>query len=108
LLNKEILKGEASLPLTSCLTAFGISCVTTDNLFLQNRLIQNSQTGGQWYSDTSPISIPWLNFSIAHFIIGDVQMRPMPQTFLLGNLSAKAHQGQNSQHFIFIATYEQA
>jgi len=34
--------------------------MTTDNLcfYLQNRLIQNSQTGGQWYSDTSPFSIP--------------------------------------------------
>jgi hypothetical protein len=28
---------------------------------LQNRLIQTSQTGGQWYSDTSPFSIPCLN-----------------------------------------------
>jgi len=27
---------------------------------LQNSLIQTSQTGGQWYSDTSPFSIPWL------------------------------------------------
>ena len=26
--------------------------------YLQNRLIQTSQTGGQWYSDTSPFSIP--------------------------------------------------
>ncbi len=42
---------------------FGISCMTTDNFgfYLQNRLIQTSQTGGQWYSDTSPFSIPWLN-----------------------------------------------
>jgi hypothetical protein len=41
---------------------FGISCMTTDNFgfYLQNRLIQTSQTGGQWYSDTSPFSIPWL------------------------------------------------
>ncbi len=33
----------------------------TDNfcLYLQNRLILTSQTGGQWYSDTSPFSIPW-------------------------------------------------
>jgi hypothetical protein len=38
---------------------FGISCMTTDNFgfYLQNRLIQASQTGGQWYSDTSPFSI---------------------------------------------------
>ncbi len=27
---------------------------------MQNRLIQTSQTGGQWYSDTSPFSIPWI------------------------------------------------
>jgi hypothetical protein len=40
----------------------GISCMTTDNccFYLQNRLIQTSQTGGQWYSDISPFSIPWL------------------------------------------------
>ncbi len=41
---------------------FGISCMTTDNVcvYLHNRLIQTSQTAGQWYSDTSPFSIPWL------------------------------------------------
>jgi hypothetical protein len=35
--------------------------MTTDNFcfYLQNRLIQTSQTGGQRYSDTSPFSIPW-------------------------------------------------
>ncbi len=34
--------------------------MSTDNFcfYLQNRLIQTSQTGGQWYSDTSPCSIP--------------------------------------------------
>jgi hypothetical protein len=39
---------------------FGISCMTTDNFcfYLQNRLIQASQTGGQQYSDTSHFSIP--------------------------------------------------
>jgi hypothetical protein len=37
--------------------------MTTDNFcfYLQNRLIQTSQTGGQQYSDTSPLSIPWLH-----------------------------------------------
>jgi hypothetical protein len=40
---------------------FGISCMTTDIFwfYLQSRLIQPSQTGGQQYSDTSPFSIPW-------------------------------------------------
>ncbi len=39
---------------------FGISCMTTDNLcfYLQNRIIQTSQTGGQQYSNTSPFNIP--------------------------------------------------
>jgi hypothetical protein len=37
--------------------------MTTDNFcfYLQNRLIQISQTRGQQYSDTSPFSIPWSN-----------------------------------------------
>jgi len=41
---------------------FGNSCMTTDNFcfYLQNRLIQTSQTGGVQYSDTSAFSIPWL------------------------------------------------
>jgi hypothetical protein len=40
---------------------FGISCMTTDNFcfYLQIRLIRTSQTGGQWYCDTPPFSIPW-------------------------------------------------
>ncbi len=39
--------------------------MTTDNIcfYLQNRLIQTSQTGGQRYTDTSPFSIPWPNHS---------------------------------------------
>jgi hypothetical protein len=39
---------------------FGISCMTTEVFcyYLQNRLIQTSQTGGQWYSDTSPLVFP--------------------------------------------------
>ncbi len=37
--------------------------MTTDNFcfYLQNRLIQTSQTGGQQYNETSPFSIPWPN-----------------------------------------------
>jgi hypothetical protein len=38
--------------------------MTTENFcfYLQNRLIQTSQTGGQWYSDTYPFSIPYINY----------------------------------------------
>ncbi len=41
--------------------------MTTDNFcfYLQNRLIQTSQTVGQWYSDTSPFSIPWASVFVA-------------------------------------------
>jgi len=37
--------------------------MTTDNFcfHLPNGLTQTSQTGGQWYSDTSAFSIPWSN-----------------------------------------------
>ncbi len=42
---------------------FGISCMTTDSFcfYLWNRLIQTSKTGAQWYTDTSPFSIPCLS-----------------------------------------------
>jgi hypothetical protein len=38
--------------------------MTTKNncFYLQNRLIQTSQTGGQQYIDTSPSSIPWSKY----------------------------------------------
>jgi len=53
-------EGSITVPLTSWFDWFGISCMTTDNFcfYLQNRLFQTSKTGGQWYSDTSPFSIP--------------------------------------------------
>ncbi len=46
---------------------FGISYMTTDIfcLYLQNRLIQTSQTGEQWYSDTSHFSIPWGSITVS-------------------------------------------
>jgi hypothetical protein len=41
--------------------------MTTDNFcfYLQNRLIQASQTGDQWYSDPSRFSIPCSNPLVA-------------------------------------------
>jgi hypothetical protein len=42
---------------------FGISCMAADNFcfYLQNRLIETSQTGGQQYNDTSTFGIPCFN-----------------------------------------------
>jgi hypothetical protein len=47
--------------------------MTTDNLcfYLKNKLIQTSQTGGQWYSDTSPFSIHCRNKALAYSEIND-------------------------------------
>jgi len=53
---------------------FGISCMTIYYFcfYLQNWLIQTSQTGGQRYSDTSTLSIPWhvllLHLAFATFL----------------------------------------
>ena len=49
--------GSITVPLTSCLT--GLESAVQVCFYLKNRLTQTSQTGGQWYSDTSPFSIPW-------------------------------------------------
>jgi hypothetical protein len=53
--------GSITVRLISCLT--GLESSDSDNIcfYLQNRLIPTSQAGGQWYSDTSPFSIPWRN-----------------------------------------------
>jgi hypothetical protein len=56
-----ILKGEeVSRTVDLQFDWFGISCMTTHNFcfYLQNRKIQTRQTGGQRYSDTSPLVFP--------------------------------------------------
>ncbi len=47
--------------------------MATDNFcfYLQNRLIQTSQTGGQWYSDTSPFGTGHCFFTCDVFDLGD-------------------------------------
>ncbi len=41
--------------------------MTTDNFgfYLQNRLIQTSQTGGQQYSDTCPLVFPGISYTFS-------------------------------------------
>jgi hypothetical protein len=62
-LHQGIQKGEYHYTVDLLFDWFGISCMTINNFcfYLQNRLIQNSQTGGQWFSDTSPPSPACLN-----------------------------------------------
>ncbi len=62
---------------------FGISSVTTDCFYLQNGLIQTCQTGGKWYSDTSPFSIPWLRVRILPVASAESKWREYWTTGLL-------------------------
>ncbi len=52
--------GSITVLLTSCLTGLesAVWLLTIFVFYLQNRLIQTSQTGGEWYNDISPFSIP--------------------------------------------------
>jgi hypothetical protein len=53
--------GSITVLLTTCLTVLESAVwQLTICFYLQNRQIQTSETGGQWYSDTSPFSNPWL------------------------------------------------
>ncbi len=65
-ISQGILKGKYHSIVDLLLDWFGISFMTTDNFcfYLQNRLIQTSQTGGQWYCDTSLFSIPFIIHSL--------------------------------------------
>jgi hypothetical protein len=61
-LGREHYKGKYHCTVDLLFDWFGICCMTIDNFhfYLQNRLIQSDQTGGQWYSDTSPLVLPAL------------------------------------------------
>ncbi len=59
-LSRDHLRGKYHCTVDLLFDWFGISCMTTDNFcfYLQNRLIQTGQKGGQLYSDTPPFSVP--------------------------------------------------
>jgi len=54
-------RGSITVPLTSCLTGLVCFANKNENCMLSYSWFQSSQTGGQWYSDTSPFSIPCLH-----------------------------------------------
>jgi hypothetical protein len=68
---REYYRGKYHCTINLLFDQFEISCMPTDNFcfYLQNRLIQTSQTGGQCYSDTSPCSIPCCYYSV-HLLHG--------------------------------------
>jgi hypothetical protein len=71
--------------------------MTTDIFwfYLQNRLIQTSQTGGQWYSDTSASSIPWLCL-LQGILKGEVSQYRWPPVWMVWN-----HLYDNRHFFVF-------
>ena len=68
--------------------------MTTDNFcfYLQNRLIQTRQTGGQQYSDTCPCSIAWPNYDFAELIIRLRFFKPNHNILVEHPLAGKACQ----------------
>ncbi len=51
--------GNITVPLTSCLTGLDLSVLQIKPKIVSCQTdFQTSQTGGQWYSDTSPFSSP--------------------------------------------------
>jgi hypothetical protein len=75
-LTREHVRGKYRCTIDLLFDWFGISYMTPDNFcfYLLNRLIQTSQTGGQWYSDTSPFSIPCFVLQYIHISVSLVYM----------------------------------
>jgi hypothetical protein len=73
--------------------------MTADNFcfYLQNRLIQTSQTGGQWYSDTSPLVFPGSYFTSAQVPTFLKYGLYLGVTFILGLTFTKVLQFLNYQ-----------
>ncbi len=99
--------------------------MTTDNfcLYLQNRLNQTSQTGGQWYNDTSPFSIPcldllthlpehqWRQKKVGETVdvsLDDLREETSRHSQLATAQENLKHLVPYSQHSILFVTYESA
>ncbi len=63
LVNQGILKGKHHCTVDLLFDWFGLVCFANKNknCQLSYSWFQTSQTGDQWYSDTSPFSSPWVN-----------------------------------------------
>jgi hypothetical protein len=59
--------GSITVPLTSCLIVFDKSVSQIKTKIVSSHTADPSQTGGQWYGDTFPFSIPWF-YQMAKFL----------------------------------------
>jgi hypothetical protein len=56
-----------------CSTICAVSLINVNCITVQlTSCLQTSQTGGQWYSDSSPFSIPWCVLSLYSGIFIDI------------------------------------
>ncbi len=64
-LAREYQRGKYHCTIDLLFDRFGLVCFANKNMYFQLSYswFQTSQTGGQWYSDTSPLSIPWVGYS---------------------------------------------
>jgi hypothetical protein len=87
--------GSITVPLTSCLTGLALVCFANKNknCQLSYTLFQTSQTGGHWYNDTSPFSIPCFHHTLGNFLYDRQESFPMPQ-----------NERQKDQSFLFFQT----
>ncbi len=108
--------GSITVLLTSYLTDLESSewQLTIFCFHFQNWLIQTSKTGGQWYSDTSPFSIPWFSillwnliFYAARVIVRHFAVAPITFSFnsLLHNLNDREATASPSTYFCFLYIY---
>jgi hypothetical protein len=103
-LEQGTLNGEYRCTVDLRFDCFGISCMATNNFcfYLQNRPIQICQTGGQWYSDTSPISIPCLEWDwvfVVNIVLG---LKDSSEKNTLAYLSSVTYEEKSltsKQHF---------
>jgi len=66
IISREYLRGKSHCTIDLLFDWFGLVCFANKNknCQLSYSWFQTSQTGGQWYNDTSPFSIPWLSVKL--------------------------------------------
>ncbi len=79
-LSQGILKGKDHCTFHLLFDRFELVCFANKNknYQLSYSWFQTSQTGGKWYNDTSPFSIPWLSImTLSIIIINYKHLRPI-------------------------------
>ncbi len=99
--------GSITVPLTSCSTGLDQSVlqIKAKKFQLSYRWFQTSQTGGQWYSDTSPFSIPWIDTQVrlGSVRLGKVGLGRIEESFI--KWVRRKNVGRKSQLAVTVSSY---